>query len=44
MTPHMQTDKPAKNKMWDLFIYLFLKLMLQADNFTRATSRARRLS
>lgn len=23
MTPHMQTDKPAKNKMWDLFIYFF---------------------
>lgn len=21
MTPHMQTDKPAKNKMWDLFLF-----------------------
>lgn len=26
MTPHMQTDKPVKNKMWDLFLFLFFKV------------------
>lgn len=26
MTPHMQTDKPVKNKMWDLFLFFFFKV------------------